>query len=64
MRSVIASFRRDESGATVVEYGLITALIAVSIIVSATAVGIAINSNFQGLADDNFTEDAGEVGQN
>ena len=64
MKSLVASFRRDESGITVVEYGLITALVAVSIIVAATAVGIAIDSGFQGLADDNFTQDAGVVGQN
>lgn len=64
MMSLVASFLRDESGATVVEYGLIAALIAVGIIASATAIGLAINTSFQGIADDNFTEDPGEVGQN
>lgn len=64
MKSMVESFLRDESGATVVEYGLITALIAVGIIAGATAIGVAINSSFQGIADDNFTADAGEVGQN
>ena len=64
MKNLVASFLRNESGATVVEYGLITTLIAVGIIVSATAVGVTINSGFQDLSDDSFTEDAGEIGQN
>jgi pilus assembly protein Flp/PilA len=33
------SFARDEEGVTAIEYGLIAALIAVAIIISATLVG-------------------------
>ncbi len=39
-------FLRDETGATAIEYGLIAALIAVSIITAATAVGVSINDMF------------------
>ena len=35
----IKQFARDEEGVTAIEYGLIAALIAVTIIVAATAVG-------------------------
>ena len=62
MKRVIATFLEDESTATVVEYGLITALIAVGIIAGATAVGVAIDSSFQNLADNNFAGEAGDEG--
>lgn len=64
MKSLVASFLKDESGVSVIEYGLITALVAVSIIVAATALGLTIGPGFQGLADDNFTEEAGNAGPN
>jgi pilus assembly protein Flp/PilA len=32
MHSIITDFRRDESGATAIEYGLIAALVAIGII--------------------------------
>ena len=37
---------KDESGATAIEYGLIAALIAVALITGATALGNALNSQF------------------
>jgi len=43
-------FLKDESGATVVEYGLIAALIAVAIIGGATFVGSSINAQFDSIA--------------
>jgi pilus assembly protein Flp/PilA len=38
--------RRDERGATAVEYGLMVALIAIAIIVAVTAVGTELNTLF------------------
>ena len=43
-------FLKDESGATAIEYGLLAALIAVGIIVGATAVGTKLNAMFSGIA--------------
>ena len=37
---------REESGATMVEYGLIVALIAVAAIVATTALGTSVADNF------------------
>jgi pilus assembly protein Flp/PilA len=37
---------RDEDGATAVEYGLLVSLIALAIIVTVTAVGVALNATF------------------
>lgn len=48
MRTSIARFVKDESGATAIEYGLIAAGIAVAII---TAVG-TVGTNLSGLFDD------------
>ena len=42
----IQQFARDEEGVTAIEYGLLAALIAVAIIVGATAVGTNLNSLF------------------
>jgi len=39
--------RRDDSGATAVEYGLIVTLIAVAIIGVVTLVGVALAGKFQ-----------------
>ena len=47
---MIATFVRDEGGATAVEYGLIAALIAVVIIVALTALGTNISSKFNTIA--------------
>lgn len=45
----IKRFLRDEEGVTAIEYGLIAALIAVVLIVGATAAGTALNSLFTNL---------------
>ena len=42
----IAGLVRNRSGATVVEYGLIAALISVAIILGLTAIGKSINGTF------------------
>ncbi|MGH6866937.1 MAG: Flp family type IVb pilin [Methyloceanibacter sp.] len=46
MRTSIARFVKDESGATAIEYGLIAAGIAVAIIVAVNAVGPDLASLF------------------
>jgi pilus assembly protein Flp/PilA len=46
MQKFVARFVKDESGATAIEYGLIAALIAVGIIVSARLLGTEIANTF------------------
>lgn len=41
-----ASFLKDESGATAIEYGLIAALIAIAIVITARGVGTDLNATF------------------
>jgi pilus assembly protein Flp/PilA len=50
MSELLARFVQDESGATAIEYGLIAALIAVAIIVGASSLGNALNSQFSNIA--------------
>jgi pilus assembly protein Flp/PilA len=47
----VRHFVRDEEGVTAIEYGLIAALIAVTIIVSVNAVGDQLNLVFDAIAD-------------
>ena len=50
MQNFVSRFVKDESGATAIEYGLIAALIAVGIIVSARALGTTIADTFENVA--------------
>ena len=50
MQNLFTRFIEDESGATAIEYGLIAALIAVGMIVGATAVGEKVNAKFEEVA--------------
>jgi pilus assembly protein Flp/PilA len=50
MSKLFANFVKDESGATAIEYGLIAALIALAIVVGATALGNALNKQFNNIA--------------
>ena len=50
MRQHIAAFLRDRSAATAVEYGLITALVMLAIVVGITAAGTQMNTMFGNLA--------------
>jgi pilus assembly protein Flp/PilA len=50
MKRFITNFLADESGATAIEYGLLASLIAVVIIVGATALGKNINEVFNTIA--------------
>ena len=43
MTDIIKNFWKDEEGATAIEYGLIAGLIAVGIVVGATALGTNLN---------------------
>ena len=44
--SSIKRFLRDERGATAVEYGLLTALIAIAMLASLNAVGAGLSNTF------------------
>ncbi len=46
MSNFISKFVKDEDGATMVEYGLMVALIAVVLIVVVTSVGNSLSSMF------------------
>lgn len=50
MTEMIKNFWTDEEGATAIEYGLIAGLIAVGIVVGATALGTDLNSLFTRIA--------------
>ena len=47
--TVQARLRRDETGATAVEYGIMVALIAVVLLVGVGLFGTQLNSFFEGL---------------
>jgi pilus assembly protein Flp/PilA len=46
MKAMLATFLRDESGATAIEYGLIAVGIAIAIIAVVNGVGSGISSTF------------------
>ncbi|MCO6051439.1 Flp family type IVb pilin [Mesorhizobium sp. RP14(2022)] len=50
MVKLFARFKKDESGATAIEYGLIAALIGVAIIVGAGSLGNTLNKKFDSIA--------------
>lgn len=50
MKTFLARFAHDESGATAIEYGLIAALIGVAIVAGAGLVGTNLNTMFNGIA--------------
>ena len=51
MTNFMKRFLKDESGATAIEYGLIAALIAVTIIAAVTSLGKELNTKFFDAAD-------------
>ena len=51
LQSFIATHRKDETGATMVEYALMVALIAVVSIIAVTAIGTNVSAKFQEIAD-------------
>ena len=50
--SFIRKFRKDEEGATAIEYGLIAALIAVAAVGAMGALGNSVTGTFQQASDD------------
>jgi pilus assembly protein Flp/PilA len=52
MRTSVARFVKDESGATAIEYGLIAAGIAVAILVAVNSVGSSLTTLFNTVATD------------
>ena len=50
MTKFFARFRKDESGATAIEYGLIAALISVAIIAGASTLGSDIGQKFKDIS--------------
>jgi pilus assembly protein Flp/PilA len=50
MKSLLARFAKDESGATAIEYGLIAAGIAVAIITAVNTVGTNLTTTFNRVA--------------
>jgi pilus assembly protein Flp/PilA len=51
MKSLIASFLKDESGATAIEYGLIAAGIAIAIITAVNGLGTKLSTNFDTISN-------------
>ena len=47
----IKKFFNDESGATMVEYAILVALIAVAVIITVTAIGSQLNTTFTMIKD-------------
>ena len=50
MTKLLARFKKNESGATAIEYGLLAALIGVAIIVGAGSLGKTLNAKFDAIA--------------
>jgi pilus assembly protein Flp/PilA len=51
MKTFLARFAHDESGATAIEYGLIAALIGVAIVTGASAVGTNLGALFTNISN-------------
>ena len=51
MTSLVMRYLRDESGATAIEYGLITALISVGVLGGLTVAGGTVKQMFKNIMD-------------
>ncbi|WP_262269888.1 Flp family type IVb pilin [Microvirga yunnanensis] len=51
MTKLLARFRKDQSGATAIEYGLIAGLIAVAIVTAAGNVGTNLSGTFNTIVE-------------
>ena len=51
MKKLLKLFRRDEEGASLVEYGLLVGLIAVVCLAAVTLLGINVNNMFTAIAN-------------
>jgi pilus assembly protein Flp/PilA len=52
MFKLLRKLRKDEDGATAIEYGLIAALISVAAIVAMTAIGGSLDTLFNTVSDE------------
>lgn len=52
MSKIFARFKKNESGATAIEYGLIAALIALAIVAGASLLGNGIGNQFNYIANE------------
>ncbi len=52
MMNSVMRFVREEEGATALEYGLLVALIAASIVTAVTALGTTVSDTFDSIAAD------------
>ena len=48
LRAAFARFRREEAGATAIEYGLIAALIAVALLGTMSVLGVSVQNLYAG----------------
>ncbi len=60
MFAMLSEFTRDESGATVVEYGFVAALISIAAIVAMGEVGASVSDAYGAIAGD-LTRIAGDL---
>ena len=51
MSNFVTRFLKDESGATAIEYGLIAALISITIIAAANTIGSSVKDRFTDVSD-------------
>lgn len=51
MKTLLRRFRRDIAGSTAIEYVLLGSILAIAIIVGATALGISMNATIQDATD-------------
>lgn len=51
MLKFMNKFRRDEEGATAIEYGLIAALVAIALITALNGLGTSLDTMFTGVSD-------------
>ena len=51
MLKLLKTIRRDEKGATAIEYGLIAALVAIALITALGALGDSLDGMFTGVSD-------------
>lgn len=63
IKSLIARYTKDESGATAIEYGLIAGLLSIVIIAAVTAVGGGLTETFCSIGEA-LGADACEVPEN
>ena len=63
MSKFFARFKKDESGATAIEYGLIAALISVALIAGATTLGDTLSNTFNGVSDAMEDAQSGHMGE-